>query len=131
MSLISRLTRRIASLLASLVLVAGFGVATSSSAQPEKPLPPPAATAAEVENPYGLKAMVEHGDAVSKTVLALLAIMSMGTWYVLFTKLYEQQKLLKDGKRSNKQFWSAGSVAQGAPGGRRTACRTHVLGRSR
>lgn len=77
MSLIPRLTRRVACSLAPLVLVAGLGIATSSSAQPEKPSSPPAATA-EVENPYGLKAMVEHGDAVSKTVLALLAIMFDG-----------------------------------------------------
>jgi len=80
------------------------------------PAPPASATKADTEgadNPYGLKAMVEHGDAVSKTVLALLAIMSMGSWYIFFTKLNEQRKVIKDGKASNKNFWSAGSMRQG------------------
>ena len=33
----------------------------------------PAAAAKPADNPYGLKAMIDHGDAVSKGVLALLA----------------------------------------------------------
>lgn len=65
------------------------------------------------ENPYGLKAMLEHGDAVSKTVLGLLLIMSMGTWLIFFGKLYEQRRILKDAKSTNKTFWSAGSMTQG------------------
>jgi len=65
------------------------------------------------ENPYGLKAMLQHGDAVSKTVLGLLLIMSMGTWLIFFGKLNEQRRFLKDAKSTNKTFWTAGSMTQG------------------
>jgi biopolymer transport protein ExbB len=70
----------------------------------------------ELENPYGLQAMWKHGDAVAKGVLILLVIMSMGTWYILFTKLWEQHRLMRDAKKSNKKFWDAPSVQQGIDG---------------
>jgi biopolymer transport protein ExbB len=75
--------------------------------------PAPVPAAEELENPYGLKAMWQHGDWVAKGVLVLLVIMSMGTWYIMVTKVYEQAKLMRDAKKSNKTFWSAGSVQQG------------------
>jgi biopolymer transport protein ExbB len=73
-----------------------------------------AATAA-VENPYGLKAMIDHGDLVSKGVLGLLLIMSLGTWYVVITKLLEQRKLLSEASmvRSDSAFWKASSLEKG------------------
>ncbi len=90
-------------------------------AVPATPAVPGAATAPapatqELENPYGLKALIEHGDWVSMGVLILLVIMSMGTWYILFTKLYEQHRLMRDAKQSNKKFWEAPSVQQGIDG---------------
>ncbi len=66
-----------------------------------------------VENPYGLKHTIEHGDLVSKTVLALLLIMSMGSWYILIVKLFEQRRLLAEAKAAAETFWQAGSVKQG------------------
>lgn len=74
--------------------------------------------AAEVENPYGLQAIVQHGDAVSKGVLGILMIMSLGTWYLLVTKALEQNKLLKEAKKvgASSGFWAAGSVQQGVKG---------------
>jgi biopolymer transport protein ExbB len=73
------------------------------------------AAGAAVENPYGLKAMIDHGDLVSKGVLALLLIMSLGTWYVVVTKLLEQRKLLAEAKsvRSDAAFWTSGSLQKG------------------
>jgi biopolymer transport protein ExbB len=82
---------------------------------PAAPAAPPAGVE-ELENPYGLKAMWRTGDAVAKGVLILLVIMSMGTWYILFTKLYEQHKLMRDAKASNKKFWDAPTVQQGIDG---------------
>ena len=75
-----------------------------------------AATAAPtdaIENPYGLEALWKGGDIISKTVLVILVIMSMGSWYIMITKLFEQGKLMKQAKKANKTFWNAPSVAQG------------------
>ncbi len=79
----------------------------------------PAAPAAEApaapnDNPYGLKAIVAHGDPVDQGVLVVLVIMSAGTWYILITKLFEQGRLMSQAKAAEKDFWTAGSVAEGA-----------------
>jgi biopolymer transport protein ExbB len=66
-----------------------------------------------VENPYGPKALWVSGDAVSKTVLVLLVIFSLGSWYIIFTKLAEQARMMKLAKEANKTFWNAPSVQQG------------------
>lgn len=76
-----------------------------------------AATAAEEastqHNPYGLDALWEKGDWVAKGTLILLAIMSAFTWYILFTKLWEQQRLLSQAKEARK-LWDSASLADGA-----------------
>ena len=54
------------------------------------------AAAAPASNPYGLEALVNHGDAVSHSVLFVLALMSLISWYIIFTKLWDQYRLPKD-----------------------------------
>ena len=66
------------------------------------------------ENPYGLKALWEQGDIVAKTTLSILFIMSLGSWYIMFTKLYEQAKIRRQADIADKTFWAAGTVRQGA-----------------
>ena len=73
-----------------------------------------ATTTESVENPYGPKALWASGDVVTKTILALLVIMSLGSWYIIVTKLFEQTKLMKQAKKTNRTFWNAPSVAAGA-----------------
>ncbi len=80
--------------------------------------PGPAATAGvvseeAVDNPYGLKALWSQGDYVAKTTLVILVIMSMGSWYVIFTKLFEQRSMLKSARESADSFWKASSVKAG------------------
>src|SRR6266481_1579742 len=60
--------------------------ATPAPAAPEIKAPAPATAP---ENPYGLAHIVQTGNPVSLTVLALLAIMSAGTWYIFFMKFFE------------------------------------------
>ncbi|MDB5987742.1 MAG: putative biopolymer transport protein ExbB, partial [Nevskia sp.] len=64
------------------------------------------------DNPYGLDALWKEGDAVAKATLTILLIMSIGSWYIVFTKLYEQTKLTRQGDKANQTFWSAGAVDQ-------------------
>jgi biopolymer transport protein ExbB len=63
----------------------------------------PPTTTATVENPYGLGALWAGGDFVSKGVLGLLAIMSLGTWYIFFTKYWEQARLMSQAKVTEKK----------------------------
>ncbi|MEY8875686.1 MAG: MotA/TolQ/ExbB proton channel family protein [Leptothrix sp. (in: b-proteobacteria)] len=72
------------------------------------------AAAAPLDNPYGLEALWTQSDLVAKTVLVLLAIMSVGSWYVIVTKLIEQARIGRQGRQASQRFWGAGSVRQGA-----------------
>ncbi|HSN80582.1 MAG TPA: MotA/TolQ/ExbB proton channel family protein, partial [Rhodoferax sp.] len=82
---------------------------------------PVAGTGAEVnkageptENHYGLESLWRTSDAVARTVLLLLLIMSAGSWYILVVKVLEQSKMMRQAKAAAKDFWSAGTVEQGA-----------------
>ncbi|MGF6275380.1 biopolymer transport protein ExbB [Massilia sp. UYP11] len=68
----------------------------------------------EVYNPYGLQAMWEHGDFVNKGTLIILSLMSIGSWYIIITKLIDQQKIMKQSKDMQSKFWKAPSIAAGS-----------------
>jgi biopolymer transport protein ExbB len=53
------------------------------------------------------------GDAVSHTVLVILALMSLGTWYIMITKFFEQMSLFRSYKTASKEFWKTASVRDG------------------
>jgi biopolymer transport protein ExbB len=80
------------------------------------PPPPPAAAKETIENPYGLEALWKQGDFVSKGTLIILVIMSLGSWYIMFVKVYEQFKLYREAAAVKKSFWSAASVTEGVKG---------------
>jgi len=67
-----------------------------------------------VDNPYGLEALWKGGDIVAKVTLAILAIMSMGSWYIIITKVYEQFRMGAQARAADKSFWNAPTVRQGA-----------------
>lgn len=70
------------------------------------------APAAE-HNPYGLKALWEEGDFVSKGTLLVLVIMSMGSWYILITKLFEQRRMFDQFNRVIKLFSPTDTLKEG------------------
>jgi biopolymer transport protein ExbB len=70
-------------------------------------------TTEKVENPYGLKALWNEGDIIAKTTLVVLVIMSIGTWYIMVSKLFELGKIGRQAKAAEKTFWAAPTVAQG------------------
>ncbi|MDB5871593.1 MAG: biopolymer transporter ExbB [Ramlibacter sp.] len=75
---------------------------------------PPIKAPDSVANPYGLRALWEQGDWVARTTLMILAIMSLGSWYVLVAKLIAQSRMGGQGKAANQSFWKADTVRQGA-----------------
>ena len=124
---------RVRALLAAVFVVAGICSvavtlpATTVYAEDAAPAAAPAAAAPgnpdamaaenpseEKENPYGFAALWKNGDAVARGTLVILFIMSMGTWYVMVTKLFEQSKLLKQAAEMAKSsFWSAKHLKDG------------------
>ncbi len=94
----------------------------AAPAQPSvaPPPPAPAAMAAKspelIENPYGLEAIWKGGDLVAKITLAILVIMSLGSWYIIVTKVYEQARMRSQAKQAQRTFWKAATVQKGAEG---------------
>ncbi len=127
-----KLLSRLAALCAGLVLAVAtptlsLAQAASEPAAATPATPPAVATAANtpgpaapvvteeaVDNPYGLKALWTQGDFVARGTLIIMVIMSMASWYVIFTKLFEQRSMLKSAKESADTFWKANSVKSGA-----------------
>jgi biopolymer transport protein ExbB len=128
--------RRHAAALAVILTVAGFAAPTivvaqdaqkaapaaeapAPAAAPAAPMAAPAApvptiTKETIENPYGLEALWRQGDFVSKGTLIILVIMSMGSWYIIFVKLWEQFKLMRQGREMSASFWKSASLRDGA-----------------
>jgi biopolymer transport protein ExbB len=115
-----RLSALIAMLLIAMsttVLAAHYPGAENPSNSVSSSMASPASSAKQIAgNPYGLEALWREGDLVARGALVLMIIMSMGTWYIIVTKLFEQFKLMKQGRDANKTFWSAESVQQGVAG---------------
>jgi biopolymer transport protein ExbB len=76
--------------------------------------PSDAVTQEIVDNPYGLSAIWKGGDWVARGTLVALAIMSMGTWYIVITKVIEQTLLSRQAAEANRSFWKAQSIRAGA-----------------
>ena len=87
--------------------------APAPAATPAPAAPAAAVTEEAVENPYGLKALWAQGDFVAKATLVIMLIMSMGSWYIIFTKLFEQRSMLKSAEAGSDAFWKASSVKAG------------------
>jgi biopolymer transport protein ExbB len=130
-------TTRLAALAAVLFVAASTAVVPFAAQAQTPPAPAatpapaaPAATAAPaapaakagakqteiVDNPYGLESLLKGSDIVARVTLAILAIMSMGSWYIIITKVYEQYKMGKHARAAEKTFWAAPSVQKGAEG---------------
>ena len=88
----------------------------AAPAAPVAPMPAaaPTVTKETIENPYGLEALWRQGDFVSKGTLIILVIMSMGSWYIIFVKLWEQFKLMRQGREMAAAFWKSASLKEGA-----------------
>ena len=129
MSLIQTIRAPIAAALLAVAALAtslptsALAQAASEPAAAAAPAPAPAAPApmaaplvekVAVANPYGIEAMLKEGDMVTRSTFVIMVIMSMGSWYIIFTKVFEQGKLLRSAKGVGEQFWNAGSIRKGA-----------------
>jgi biopolymer transport protein ExbB len=93
--------------------------AAPATAAPAAPPPAAGGTGATTpkENPYGLRQLWEgqngHADWVARGVMILLALMSIGTWYIFFMKFWEQQRVLGQSRQVEKRFWSSNNLNEG------------------
>ncbi|WP_175781739.1 MotA/TolQ/ExbB proton channel family protein [Burkholderia anthina] len=94
--------------------VASEPVKASLSAVPEVAAASTPASLVKTDNPYGVGSLWAQSDLVTKTVLGILAVMSMGSWYVIFTKLIQQGRMYSQARSANGNFWDASTIHEGA-----------------
>ena len=73
-----------------------------------------AATPPAGENPYGLEAALREGGIIAQTVFGILVLMSVVKFYIVITKLFEQQKIMKQAKAVRSGFWNSSNLREGA-----------------
>jgi biopolymer transport protein ExbB len=69
---------------------------------------------AAAENQFGLQAALKEGGLISQSVFTILVIMSIVSFYILFSKLFEQQKIINQAKRVRQGFWTSPNLREGA-----------------
>ena len=74
-----------------------------------------AAAAGEApKNQFGFVEAMREGGPVAWSILAVMIIMSVGTFYIMFTKIFEQNKIFSQYKTVQSSFWRANSLKEGA-----------------
>ena len=66
------------------------------------------------QNQFGFLEAMEQGGVIAWTIFGVLVIMSVGSFYILITKLLEQNKIMSQYKAVRSQFWRANSLSEGA-----------------
>ena len=67
-----------------------------------------------VAQKFGLMEALKEGGLITQVIFTILVVMSVVSFYIMFTKLFEQSKILKQARNDVSKFWSAGSVRDGA-----------------
>jgi biopolymer transport protein ExbB len=83
---------------------------TAQPAAAPAPIADAITTKETVDNPYGLGALWAQGDFVARGTLFVLVVMSMGSWYILITKLYESFKISSQARAARNGFFKAVTV---------------------
>ena len=73
-----------------------------------------AGAAATPQNKFGFAEALQQGGFIAYATVSILGIMSFGSFYILFTKFFEQQKIMNQTRDVRTNFWRANSLREGA-----------------
>ena len=63
---------------------------------------------------YGFFNALNQGGVISWTVAVILTLFLFFSFYIMFTKLFEQQKIMNQAKRVRAGFWNSNSLREGS-----------------
>ena len=63
--------------------------------------------------PSGLLKLLEQADGLSIAVLIVLSLMSLASWFVILTRLWDQRLVAKSYAQAQKKFWASGNPWDG------------------
>jgi biopolymer transport protein ExbB len=73
-----------------------------------------AAGQAAPQNKFGFTEALEQGGFIAYATVSILGVMSFGSFYILFTKWFEQSKIMRQGRDLRASFWKAPTLKDGA-----------------
>ena len=73
-----------------------------------------AAASAAPQNKFGFTEALKQGGFIAVATVVILGVMSFGSFFILFTKWFEQSKLLRQYRELRGTFWRAPSLKDGA-----------------
>ena len=63
---------------------------------------------------FGLVAALHQGGIITWIVFIMLVVMSAASWYIMLTKLWEQQRIMSQARKVRSNFWGTPSLREGA-----------------
>ena len=63
-----------------------------------------------VDNPYGLGALIVNGDIIARSILVILLVMSLLTWFIMITKFFDQRRHRLQAIEAEREFWDSTSL---------------------
>ena len=66
------------------------------------------------QNKFGFAEALEQGGFIAYATVIILGIMSFGSFYILFTKWFEQSKILRQFSAIRTNFWRAPTLREGS-----------------
>jgi len=73
-----------------------------------------AAGEAAPQNKFGFMEALEAGGFISYATVIIMGVMSFGSFYILFTKWFEQSKIMRQYNVVRTTFWKAPTLREGA-----------------
>jgi biopolymer transport protein ExbB len=61
---------------------------------------------------YGIGQALEQGGVITWSVFIILVGMSIFSFYILFTKLMQQQKIISQGRKVRSSFWNSSNLKE-------------------
>ena len=63
---------------------------------------------------FGLWTALKEGGVIAWITLGVLIIMSVGSWYIFFVKMIDQNRIIKEGRRARTTFWQSPNLRDAA-----------------
>lgn len=61
---------------------------------------------------YGIGPALQQGGIITISVFTILVLMSIFSFYILFTKLMQQQKIISQGRKVRASFWNSPNLRE-------------------
>jgi biopolymer transport protein ExbB len=63
---------------------------------------------------HGIVDSIIEGGPIAIATAVIMIIMSVASWYIFFVKIFEQQKILREGRKARSTFWQSANLREGA-----------------